>query len=113
MTFPCVGTGEKTWTPTQEDLDRWTEAYPALNIATELRQMEAWIQANPQRRKTVSGMPRFVVNWLNRSQNRAYAQGHVPKAIAKDPEARASFNQERAERERANYFAHVRAKERT
>lgn len=113
MTFPCVGTGEKTWTPTQEDLDRWTEAYPALNIATELRQMEAWIQANPQRRKTASGMPRFVVNWLNRSQNKALPPRSTRTVPLQPQNERERLIQERAERERDNYFAHVRAKERT
>ena len=33
-------------------------------------EMAAWLIANPTRRKTFNGMPRFVNGWLAREQNR-------------------------------------------
>jgi hypothetical protein len=44
--------------------------YPAVSVAAELRKARAWLVANPRRRKTARGMPRFLVGWLNRA-NRA------------------------------------------
>lgn len=39
--------------------------------------------ANPRRRKTASGMPRFVVNWLNSSQNKGLASRPARPAQAR------------------------------
>lgn len=35
--------------------------------------MNAWLEANPQRRKTSTGALKFVNNWLSRAQNEATA----------------------------------------
>jgi hypothetical protein len=48
---------------------RWREAYPAVDVLTELRQMEIWADTNRKNRK--SDWQRFIVNWLKRSQDRA------------------------------------------
>ena len=32
-----------------------------------VRDFDAWLEANPMRRKTPFGMPRFLVNWLNKA----------------------------------------------
>jgi hypothetical protein len=71
MEFKCVGTGEKSWSPTEEQLSAWKKAYPGVTLDVELFKMAAWLDANPARRKTAKGMARFVVNWLNSSQNRS------------------------------------------
>ncbi len=72
--FPTIGLGFKEWSPTPEEVELWSAAYPGLDVTRELLQMEVWLRANPTRRKTPRGMPRFVINWLNNSQNR-YAKG--------------------------------------
>lgn len=48
---------------------KWQQAYPAVDVLSELRRMEAWASANPVNRK--SNWQRFIVNWLTRAQDRA------------------------------------------
>lgn len=67
--FPCVGRGEKTWSLTQEWADRFREAFPGVDVMHEARKALLWVQANPERRKTARGMPRFLTGWLSRAQN--------------------------------------------
>lgn len=54
---------------TQSQIDRWTEAYPGVDVYQALRSMGAWLEANPAKRKTARGINRFIVNWLDRDQN--------------------------------------------
>jgi len=48
----------------KEKLEKWRKAFPHLNVEVELKKMEAWLQANPTRRK--KNYERFIVNWLLR-----------------------------------------------
>lgn len=45
--------------------------YPAVDVAQQLRQMQAWLLANPRLGKTERGMMRFVTGWLGRQQGQA------------------------------------------
>ena len=56
---------------TSEDVCRWQEGYPALDVMQELREMRAWLEANPKNKKTRGGIRRFVVGWLSREQDGA------------------------------------------
>ena len=47
-------------------VEKWQQAYPAVDVLSELRRMEAWASANPVNRK--SNWQRFIVNWLTRAQ---------------------------------------------
>lgn len=58
------------WFPTLAELDAWKQAYPGLDVPGTLVEIRAWLTANPTRRKTFFGMPRFVNAWLSREQNR-------------------------------------------
>jgi len=54
---------------TRGDLNRWGEAYPAVNLEVELKKMKEWIlNAGANGHKTQWG--RFITNWLSRAQNR-------------------------------------------
>jgi hypothetical protein len=44
-------------------------AYPAIDLAGELRAIRAWSISNPSKRKTHGGMLRFVNAWLAKAQN--------------------------------------------
>lgn len=55
---------------TADDLKRWKELYPAVDVEQELRNMAGWLDANPTRRKTRSGIRRFITGWLAKEQNR-------------------------------------------
>ena len=77
FTLPCIGGGE--FPLTQEDVDKWTELYPAVDVPQEIRAMIGWLDANPSRRKTVSGAKRFANNWLSKAQNQGGASGYAKR----------------------------------
>lgn len=78
----CKGGGEKAavitlplndgseFAVTQDDVNGWTDLYPAVDILQELRKMRGWCDANPRKRKTKSGIRRFIASWLAREQDR-------------------------------------------
>lgn len=51
---------------------KWSEAYPAVDVMSELKKMASWLDANPTRRKTRRGIDRFINAWLSREQDRGY-----------------------------------------
>lgn len=51
------------------------QLYPAVDVMQELRAMRGWLLANPTRRKTRKGIPRFINNWLARCQDRGGSSG--------------------------------------
>lgn len=63
--FPIVGTKGKTWGLSRQQISEWSALYPGVDVWTEARKALAWCQANPTRRKTARGMPKFLVSWLN------------------------------------------------
>ena len=66
----------------ENDVIKYQQLYPAIDVMQELRNIVAWCDANPKNRKTRSGAKRFVANWLIRSQNNARKlpqQSPVPK----------------------------------
>ena len=42
--------------------------------------MKCWLNANPKNRKTRKGIERFIVSWLNRSQDKAPRIVYTPAA---------------------------------
>lgn len=44
--------------------------YPGVDLAQELRAMCGWLLANPTKRKTKSGITKFINSWLSRCQDR-------------------------------------------
>jgi len=53
---------------TDEILERWAVAYPALNLLSQIARASEWLLANPKKAKRCPG--RFLVNWLARAQER-------------------------------------------
>lgn len=51
----------------------WEGLYPAVDVMQQLRQMKAWLDANPTRRKTKRGINGFIVRWLSKEQDRGGA----------------------------------------
>lgn len=60
----------KEWHLLASHIADWRAAYPGLDVEAEVRKAVAWLNANPDKRKTAKGMPRFLVNWLNNSTDR-------------------------------------------
>jgi len=48
----------------RENYASWCELYPAVDVMCELRKMRGWLDANPKKRKTSSGVMKFVNGWL-------------------------------------------------
>lgn len=73
---------------TEELITKWSEAYPAVCVRSEISKAEAWLMANPKNRK--SEYVRFLNSWLSRAQDKAprvaasqpsttYRGGHEPR----------------------------------
>ena len=52
----------------KEKLVKWKEVYAALDVEKEIRKMEVWIAANPNRNK--KNLERFITNWLARAEEK-------------------------------------------
>lgn len=67
MEFPCAGK-PATWQLRQSKLDEWRESYgQQCNVEAELHKARQWLRDNKPKRKTASGMTRFLSSWLKRS----------------------------------------------
>lgn len=53
----------------QDRIDEWSQAYPAVDVAQKLREMRQWCLANPANKKTPKGVDAFIVRWLAKEQN--------------------------------------------
>jgi hypothetical protein len=52
----------------RSDLSEWASAYPALDVAAQVRRAAIWCEAqSPSKRWTRRGVRRAVIGWLNRS----------------------------------------------
>ena len=60
----------------QESIDLFTETYPNVNILSELKKIKAWSFSNPKKRKTKTGMMRFINAWLSGEQDKTGKQNH-------------------------------------
>lgn len=78
LEFRTVGDAT-TWGLPQERVTDWQEAYPNIDVLAQCRRAQKWLDANPGKRKTPVGMPRFLVNWLNNAVDRG---GPRPLALA-------------------------------
>lgn len=66
----------------QEKIDEWKECYPSVDVMQQLRMMKSWLNDNPTRRKTKSGILRFCNNWLSKEQNSSgNARGFQPTPV--------------------------------
>lgn len=72
----------------QQEIDRWAELYPAVDVTQELRKMAGWLESNPSRRKTAKGINKFINGWLAREQDKG---GHMPRDNG-PPEAEKRIN---------------------
>lgn len=62
------------------DFNKWVALYPAVDVKQELCKMVGWCDANPKKRKTKSGIRRFINNWLAGEQDKGgrYRGGNAP-----------------------------------
>lgn len=79
LEFPCNGT-PASWPLTNAFLAECQGAFPALDVIAEFRIAHAKIRTGAVSRKTARGMPRFLMSWLGRTNDRGPPQnrGHTP-----------------------------------
>lgn len=78
LVFPTVGgkrRGETDWPLTEEKLAEYVESFPGVDVLTELRKAKQWCIDNPAKRKTWSGVAKFLSGWLGRVQNEGGNRG--------------------------------------
>lgn len=88
-TLPLVDGTEYEISP--EQIQKWSQAYPAVDVMAELRKLNCWLEANPTRRKTRTGIARAIVNWMSRAQNQPILAG-VSNGILNRGQARTDGN---------------------
>lgn len=54
---------------TEAQVREFTGLYPAVDVKQQFRAMRAWCVSNPTKRKTRSGVLRYVNAWLSKEQN--------------------------------------------
>lgn len=59
------------WTFTPELLETLRSVHKESDIRDQSRLAAVWLETNPAKRKTASGMPNFLAKWLNRSRGAA------------------------------------------
>ena len=71
---------------TDEDVAKWSELYPAVDVMQELRKMAGWCESNTTKRKTRRGVRAFITSWLARAQDRGGSQNNYchPRPALKD-----------------------------
>lgn len=71
----------------ESDVSEWSKLYPAVDVKQELNNMRGWCLANPTKRKTKSGVKRFINSWLSKTQNKGGTNGYAPVSSAADKAA--------------------------
>lgn len=82
LVFPTVGTGGTHWPLSAQQVNEWRDLFPGLDVLAEAKKALAWVKANPGKRKTAKGMPKFLVSWLTRTVDRGGANGSQRSAAA-------------------------------
>ena len=57
------------WKCPLADYEEYKRLYPGVDIDNAFREMRAWCNSNPTKRKTARGIKRFVNGWLSRQQD--------------------------------------------
>jgi|GEM_PF-4877675 len=63
----------------EEDIRKWSEAFPGVDVKLQIKRMEVWLEANPKKRK--KNYKKFIVNWLGREhlENKSQPEAKKPK----------------------------------
>ena len=93
---------------TENYFNSLSELYPAVDVGQELNNMLGWLDSNPTKRKTKTGIKKFITSWLSRKQdkggNNAIVQANKRQdKFTKSEEAKSKLQQRAIELEqRAN-----------
>lgn len=86
----------------QSFADEMAKLYPAVDVMQQLAAMRGWLIGNPTKRKTRTGIKRFITSWLAREQDRgrpaAQRQPYAPTPSKTTLAGDASYDLEAFER---------------
>ncbi|MCB1641790.1 MAG: hypothetical protein KDI37_08670 [Xanthomonadales bacterium] len=60
---------QKEWELPAEKLTEYLDTFDGLDVRAELRKAKQWTHDNPAKRKTPTGMARFLTSWLSRAND--------------------------------------------
>lgn len=66
---PVILNDDSEWRPDIDLYHEYQRLYPAVDVGAEFAKMRGWCLGNPKKRKTKSGVKRFVTSWLGRAQD--------------------------------------------
>jgi hypothetical protein len=84
LTWHCKGKPD-TWVLWPSAVKRLEALYAGMDVQAVIQRLYRWHLANPNRRKTARGMPRFIIGALNREQSGEFARERRPKPSAARP----------------------------
>lgn len=61
---------KSNYSVSKSDVQHYKILCPAVDVEQQLRSMLGWLEANPSRRKTRTGIKGFITKWLNKVQDR-------------------------------------------
>lgn len=61
---------KSNYSVSKSDVQHYKILYSAVDVEQQLRSMLGWLEANPSRRKTRTGIKGFITKWLNKVQDR-------------------------------------------
>lgn len=73
----------------ESEIRAMQEAFPAVDVRQQYRQMGVWLRANKDRIKTYDGMQTFICKWLSREQDKGW---RAAKSRSSAMTANASFD---------------------
>ena len=78
LEFPVVS---GAWSLSEALVVEFQELYPTVDVRQESRAALGWVRSNPGRRKTASGMRKFLNTWMTRATNDRGSR-RAPAAVA-------------------------------
>lgn len=75
ITLPCrkgARNKETSYVVRESEIVAMEEAFPAVNVRQQYRQMLVWLNANRDRIKTRDGMMNFICKWFSREQDKGW-----------------------------------------
>jgi hypothetical protein len=78
ITLPLAGGGEHG--VTEADVAELSKLFPAVDVQQALREMLAWNNTNPTKRKTATGVRDHIRRWLAKIQNEGGSRGTQPSS---------------------------------
>jgi uncharacterized protein YdaU (DUF1376 family) len=78
----------KPYPVTEADVAFWEDAYRSVDVRRALKQIAAWNDANPGKRKTARGIRKHITSWLSRDQEKILFPSGNPfaeKPAGRDP----------------------------